>query len=310
MSDSVLFDAPGPAARARHRVLAVVGGLVVAAFLGFALLKLGQKGNLEAAKWTPFFTGSMWVDYLLPGLVNTVKAAAISVVLAGVFGLVLGIGRMSRLAPVRWVCTVVVEVFRSIPVLVMMIAAFTYFSYNNIFVSDLNSLAAVVTGLTLYNGSVIAELLRSGVGSLPKGQAEAGLSIGLSPWQTLRRIELPQAITAMLPALVGQLVVVLKDTALGQIITYPELLNNYQRIGSNWSNIVPAMIVIAVIYIAINYTLSVIAGRVEGMRRAGRASVDGSGPSVTPGSGKGGPPPALAVEDAVLEADEPHLSGR
>jgi len=278
MSATVLFDAPGPKARARHRIIAVVGGVVLLAMVVFALAKLGEKGNLAADKWTPFLTGSMWVDYLIPGLLNTLKAASISIVLAAAFGLVFGIGRMSRLAPIRWVCTVVVEFFRSVPVLVLMIGAFGFYSFNNVFQSEINPLAAVVTGLTLYNGSVVAELLRSGVGSLPKGQSEAGLSIGLTPGQTLASIQLPQAITAMLPALVGQLVVVLKDTALGQIITYDELLTNYQRIGSNWSNIVPAMIVIALIFIAINYTLSTLAGRVEGrLRSRGRATIKGGG---------------------------------
>jgi len=278
MSATVLFDAPGPKARARHRIIAVVGGVVLLAMVVFALAKLGEKGNLAADKWTPFLTGSMWVDYLIPGLINTLKAASISIVLAAAFGLVFGIGRMSPLAPIRWVCTVVVEFFRSVPVLVLMIGAFGFYSFNNVFQSEINPLAAVVTGLTLYNGSVVAELLRSGVGSLPKGQSEAGLSIGLTPGQTLASIQLPQAITAMLPALVGQLVVVLKDTALGQIITYDELLTNYQRIGSNWSNIVPAMIVIALIFIAINYTLSTLAGRVEGrLRSRGRATIKGGG---------------------------------
>jgi len=278
MSATVLFDAPGPKARARHRITAVVGGVVILAMVVFALAKLGEKRNLAADKWTPFLTGSMWVDYLIPGLINTLKAASISIVLAAAFGLLFGIGRMSPLAPIRWICTVVVEFFRSVPVLVLMIGAFGFYSFNNVFQSEINPLAAVVTGLTLYNGSVVAELLRSGVGSLPKGQSEAGLSIGLTGGQTLRSIQLPQAITAMLPALVGQLVVVLKDTALGQIITYDELLTNYQRIGSNWSNIVPAMIVIALIFIAINYTLSTLAGRLEGrLRSRGRATIKGGG---------------------------------
>jgi len=278
MSTTVLFDAPGPRAQARHRITAVVGGVVLLAVLVFALTKLGQKGNLTAEKWSPFLTGSIWADYLIPGLLNTLKAAIISIVLAAVFGLVFGIGRMSRLAPIRWFCTVVVEFFRSVPVLVMMIGAFSFYSFNNVFQSEINPLAAVITGLTLYNGSVVAELLRSGVGSLPRGQSEAGLSIGLTAGQTMRSIQLPQAVTAMLPALVGQLVVVLKDTALGQIITYPELLNRYQQIGSNWSNIVPAMIVIAAIFIAINYTLTVIAGRVERqLRSKGRPTIKGGG---------------------------------
>ena len=306
MSTTVLFDAPGPKARARHRITALVGGLVLAAVLAFALYKLGEKGNLAADKWTPFLTGSMWVDYLIPGLLNTLKAAAISIVLAGIFGVVFGMGRLSHTRAIRWVATVVVEFFRSVPVLVMMIAAFSFFSFNNIFQSEINPLAAVITGLTLYNGSVVAELLRAGVGSLPKGQSEAGLSIGLTPVQTLRSIELPQAITAMLPALVGQLVVVLKDTALGQIITYPELLNNYQRIGSNWSNIVPAMIVIAAIFIAINYALTTLAGRVESrLRSKGRATI-GRGAA---GPGAVGTVDAGAVDEARHHADEETLRG-
>jgi glutamate transport system permease protein len=293
---SVLFDAPGPKARSRYRLVAIVGGVLVAAFIAFVLYQLGTHGNLDADKWTPFLTAEIWQYYLIPGLLNTLKAAAISIVLAGLFGLVFGIGRLSQIAVVRWFCTVVVEFFRSVPVLVMMIAAFSYYSYNNIFVSDLNPLAAVVTGLTLYNGSVVAELLRSGVGSLPKGQSEAGLSIGLTPGQTLRTIQLPQAITAMLPALVGQLVVVLKDTALGQIITYPELLNTYQQIGSYKSNPVPAIIVIAVIFIVINYSLTTVAARVEGrLRRRGRSTI---------GAGGGGVD--LVVADPELtEADQP-----
>jgi glutamate transport system permease protein len=303
MSASVLFDAPGPKARARYRLAGIVGGIVVAAFLAFALYQLGSHGNLTADKWKMFLgfevngiDANVWVDYLLPGLLNTLKAAAISIVLAGIFGFLFGIGRMSQVAVIRIVCGIVVEFFRSVPVLVMMLGAFYFYSFNNIFVADVNPLAAVVTGLTLYNGSVFAELLRSGVGSLPKGQSEAGLSIGLTRGQTLRAIQLPQAVTAMLPALVGQLVVVLKDTALGQIITYNELLTNYQRIGSTWGNIVPAMIVIAAIYIVINYALTSLAAYVERrLRQRGR---------VTLGAGGGGA--ALIVADPELtEANQP-----
>ncbi len=291
MSTTVLFDAPGPKARARHRVTAVVGGLVLLAILGFALYKLGEKGNLAADKWTPFLTAEIWTEYLIPGLVNTLKAAAISIVLATIFGLVFGMGRLSHNRAIRLFCTVVVEFFRSVPVLIMMFAAFNFFAFNGVFRSDINPLAAVVVALTLYNGSIVAELLRSGVGSLPKGQSEAGLSIGLTRGQTLRTIELPQAITAMLPALVGQLVVVLKDTALGQIITYPELLNNYQRIGSYTSNIVPALLVIAAIYIVINYGLTTLAGIVEKrLRSKGRATI---------APGTAGPGSAPAVEASV-----------
>lgn len=309
MSASVLFDAPGPKARAKQRVFAIIGALVVAAFVAFALYKLGEKGNLAGDKWSPFATSSMWVDYIIPGLLNTLKAAAISLVFAGIFGVVFGLGRLSPNKLVRWVSTVVVEFFRSVPVLVMMIAAFSLYSYSAWFTDafgfEVAPLAAVVTGLTFYNGSVVAELIRSGVGSLPKGQSEAGLSIGLTEGQTLRSILLPQAVTAMLPALMSQLVVVLKDTALGQIITYPELLSKVSQIGSNWSNIVPAMFVIALIFIAINYSLTTLASRLEArLRSRGRATIK-------PGAGPGGVNPVddSAIEQATHHADEEALRG-
>jgi len=300
MSASVLFDAPGPRARARHRMMAVVGLLLILGFIVFALMKLGEKGNLDAEKWTPFLTVSMWGDYLIRGLLNTLKAAAISVVLAGIFGVVFGLGRLSHNAIIRWVSTVIVEFFRSVPVLIMMIASFYLYAFNNVFDSEINPLAAVITGLTFYNGSVVAELIRSGVGSLPKGQSEAGLSIGLTRQQTLRSILVPQAITAMLPALVSQLVVVLKDTALGYIITYDELLNQYKSIGSNWSNIVPAMLVIAVMFILINYALTRLAGTVERrLRERGRPTI-GRGIA---GPGAVGEVDTTATDAALHDAD-------
>jgi glutamate transport system permease protein len=274
MSASVLFDAPGPRGRARQRLVAIVGGLVILAFLVFALWKLGQKGNLDADKWLPFLTGEIWASYLIPGLINTLEAAGISIVLAGLFGLVFGIGRLSTNPAIRWVSTIVVEFFRSVPVLVMMIAAWSLYAFSLQLDPDITSLTGVVTGLTLYNGSVVAELLRSGVGSLPAGQAEAGLSIGLTRGQTLRAIQLPQAVTAMLPALMSQLVVVLKDTALGVIILYPELLTTFSQIGSYKSNPVPALIVIALVFIIINYALTTLAGYIERRLRArGRSSL-------------------------------------
>jgi glutamate transport system permease protein len=270
----VLFDAPGPRARRRHALFTGVGVLLVAGLLYVALRKMADKGQLDGALWKPFITAEVWREYLIPGLTNTFKAAALSILLAGTFGLVFGMGRLSPIAPVRWVSSVIVEFFRAVPVLIMMIFAFGVYAQNQVFSSEVNPLAAVVTGLTLYNGAVVAELVRSGVHSLPKGQAEAGLSIGLTPGQTLRSIQLPQALTAMLPALIGQLVVVLKDSALGYQITYLELLLWSKTLGSAYANTVPAYIVAAVLFIIVNYTLSVLARYLERrLSRRGRTSL-------------------------------------
>ncbi len=271
---SLLFDAPGPRARARYRLLTVVGLLLAAGVLGLALWKLGQSGQLESAMWSRFvLTSDVWTQYLVPGIIKTLQAAALSIVLALVFGLVFGMGRLSHLAPVRWFCGVVVEFFRAVPVLLMMYFAYGVYAVNNVFGVDYNAFYGVVTGLTLYNGSVIAELVRSGVHQLPRGQSEAGLSIGLSRGQVLRSIQLPQALTAMLPALVGQLVVILKDSALGTAITYPELLQQGRDAGTAYAAVIPAYVVVALIFIVINYALTVVAGRVERrINRRGRAA--------------------------------------
>ena len=287
---SVLFDAPGPRARARYRLLTVVGLLVALGVLALALWKLGQAGQLEPAMWGRFvLTSDVWTQYLVPGIIKTLQAAAVSIVLALVFGLVFGMGRLSHLAAVRWFCGVVVEFFRAVPVLLMMYFAYGVYAANNVFGVDYNAFYGVVTGLTLYNGSVIAELVRSGVHQLPKGQAEAGLTMGLTRGQVLRSIELPQALTAMLPALVGQLVVILKDSALGTAITYPELLQQGRDAGTAYAAVIPAYVVVALIFIVINYGLTVLAGRVERrLNRRGRTAggtVTNAMPGAPGGSG-------------------------
>ncbi|KRC89671.1 amino acid ABC transporter permease [Terrabacter sp. Root85] len=262
-AESVLFDAPGPRARRRHAILTVFGVVLAVATIGAVLWKFKAQGQLEPEMWTVLFSADVWTQYIVPGLIKTLEAAAISIVLALAFGLIFGMGRLSQHRALRWVCGVIVEFFRSVPVLLMMYFTYSYFSSNGVFTSEINPLAAVVTALTLYNGSVIAELVRSGVFSLPKGQAEAGVSIGLTPPQVMRSIQLPQALTAMLPALVGQLVVILKDTALGTAVLYPELLQAARDIGTGYSNTIPAYIFVAIIFILINYSLTVVAGRVE-----------------------------------------------
>ena len=264
-AQAVLFDAPGPKARIRHRILTGVGVLIAIAIAYVIYLRFEEAGQLKASMWEPFVTDpEVWTSYLIPGLKGTFTAAGISIVLAVIFGLVFGMGRLSPIGPVRWFCGVIVEFFRAVPVLLMMVFAyFGYYATSDLVPNAQAPLAAVVTALTLYNGAVIAELVRSGVHGLPRGQAEAGLAVGLTPGQVLRSIQLPQALTAMLPALVGQLVVVLKDSALGYGITYLELLTWSKTLGSAYANTVPAYIVAGILFVVINYTLTRLAVYLE-----------------------------------------------
>ena len=228
-STTVLFDAPGPRAKARTRVFNIAAILVFIAFAVYVLSVMGAKGQLEAEKWTDLFTAKAWGSYYLPGLVSTLQEAGISVITA--FGVVVGMARRAQNRVRRWFGTIVVEFVRAVPVLMMMIFFWLFLSrFSWINPSQLPFLAVVI-GLTFYNGSVIAELLRSGVKQLPRGQGEAGLAIGLTPGQTLRTILMPQAFNSMMPSMLSQFVVILKDTALGYIIAYTERQATARSIG-------------------------------------------------------------------------------
>ena len=271
---AVLFDAPGPRARLRNRVISVVTVALAAVAVWAVVARLADKGQLTAAKWRPFLTGDLWRTYVLPGIVGTLTAAALSIVLAGILGFALGVGRLSPMRAVRIPCAVIVEFFRAVPVLIMMIFAYFLYALHDVFPSKYRALAGVVTGLTLYNGAVIAEIVRSGVNSLPRGQSEAASALGLSWGQTMRSIMLPQAVTSMLPVLVSQLVVVLKDTAIGYQITFLEMVRQGTVIGSTYGNYLPALIVIALLMISVNFALSAAATRLERRLRTAKRSTE------------------------------------
>ncbi|NDZ92533.1 amino acid ABC transporter permease [Streptomyces sp. SID6673] len=267
---TVLYDAPGPKARMRNRIIAIVFIAILIAIAAYVLYILGGNDQLTSEKWNPFVKATTWTTYILPGLWGTLKAAALSIVLALLLGSILGIGRLSDHRWLRALSGLFVEVFRAIPVLILMIFAYYLFADYAIFPSSQLAFAAVVTGLTLYNGSVIAEILRSGINSLPKGQTEASMALGLRKSQMMRIVLLPQAITAMLPALISQMVIALKDSALGYAIGYIEVVRSGIQSASYYGNYLPALVVVAIVMIVINFGLSSLATYLERRLRQGR----------------------------------------
>ncbi len=269
---SVLFDAPGPRARLRNRLITAITVAVTVLVAWVVYSKLDQKGQLDAAKWKPFLTANLWKTYILDGIQGTLTAAAAAIVLALVLGFLLGAGRMSSNRLIRWPCAIFVEFFRAVPVLVAMLFAFGLFAAYDIFPGKQLALAGVIAGLTFYNGAVIAEIVRAGVNALPRGQSEAAYALGMTWGQTMRSIQLPQAVTSMLPVLISQLVVVLKDTAIGYQITFLETVRQGTNVGSAYGNLLPALIVIAALMISLNFALSSFATWLEGrLRRSRRA---------------------------------------
>lgn len=262
---SVLYDVPGPKAKARNAFYSVLFVVALLAVAYFVYSGFDEKGQWAGALWKPFVEGSTWTEFLLPGLVSTIEAAALAIVIALPVGALLGIGRMSEHRWIRIPAGAVVEFFRAIPVLMLMVFAAELYAYYTDISSDTRPLYAAVTGLVLYNGSVLAEVFRAGILALPKGQTEASYALGMRKTQVMTNILLPQAVTLMLPAIVSQLVVVLKDTALaGQLtIGYTELIRTSGTITANFSNTIPTLIIVAVLYIVLNLMLTTFASWLE-----------------------------------------------
>ncbi|WP_329414297.1 amino acid ABC transporter permease [Streptomyces sp. NBC_00704] len=270
---TVLYDTPGPRAKRRNVLFSVVFTVVLALLLWWMWQKMDDKNQLESALWKPFVESEAWTTYLLPGLANTLKAAALAMVIALPLGAVFGIARLSDHRWVRAVSGTVVEFFRAIPVLLLMLFANEFYARSTNVGSADRPLYAVVTGLVLYNAAVLAEVVRAGILSLPKGQTEAAYAIGLRKGQTMSSILLPQAVTAMLPAIVSQLVVIVKDTALGGVmIGFAELLNSRGTLAANYANVVPSFIVVAIIFIVLNFLLTSFASWLEQRLRRSKRS--------------------------------------
>jgi glutamate transport system permease protein len=261
-----LYDAPGPQARRRILIGSVVGGLVLVAVVAVIIQRLEETGQFRSIFWEPFTRAGVQ-RILLRGLGATLRAAAVALVLALALGLVLAAGRLSERLVLRQASGVFVEFFRALPLVLLIFFAFLGLPELGI---EIGAFGALVIGLTLYNGSVLAEIFRAGINAVPRGQSEAAYSLGLRKGAVLRLILVPQAVRIMLPTIVSQMVVLLKDSALGFIVAYPELLRSGRRIYTNIGNVIPTAIVIAAIYIAINLALTGLATWLERRQRGGR----------------------------------------
>lgn len=269
MSSSVLYDLPGPRARARHRVYAVGGAVVIVAMLAYLAWKLWEADQITPHAWS-FLAEPDIVWQLVKGLGVTLSAAAVAIVLAVAFGAVFAAGRLSEHAALRWPSIAVIEFFRAVPVLLLIFGLFL--TYGDV----LGTFWALVLGLMFYNGAVLAEIFRAGILAVPRGQREAGYAIGMRKGQVLRLIQAPQAVTTMLPAIISQCVIALKDTALGYAIGTSEVTYEGKLIFTSlfYNNPVAVGLVLMAVFVTINYSLSLLARRLEArMRRQGKQAV-------------------------------------
>jgi glutamate transport system permease protein len=258
MSAGVLFDTAGPVTRARHRIYSIVAGVALVGMIAFLVYRMQVTGQFEYDKWEPFITPKYIEAILVDGLLITLQMAFIAIIGAVGFGLLFGVGKLSEHAFVRWPCWLVVEFFRAVPVILLIV--FCFFAV----VSGMDELSrrtywAVVMALTLYNGAVLAEVFRAGINAVPKGQAEAAYAIGMRKTQVMTVVLLPQAVKIMIPAIISQMVVALKDTSLGYVVAGAGLTRVAKPIYTQFANHVPTIIVIGGMYVLVNLLLTLLA---------------------------------------------------
>lgn len=268
---SVLYDLPGPRARVRNRILGVLATVGIVALAGFITYRFWATGQFEGRKWEWLLYKDLQLQ-LVDALGATIRAFTVGALLALAFGFLFAVARLSEHAWLRAPAYAVVELFRAIPLVVMIFFLFYAAPQAGL---QLGVFWSLVVGLTLYNGSVLAEVFRAGVQSVPRGQREAAFALGLRKNQVMRSVLLPQAVRAMLPSVVSQLVVLLKDTALGFLITYQELLFEARYLGSLAEfgrPIIPTALVVGAVYVSLCVALSLLAGYLEGRNRRHRFS--------------------------------------
>ena len=289
MSDqSVLYDVPGPRAVRRQRIGTAAALVLIAGLVAVAIQRLASRGQFDSDLWSPWVNPSddsfaqVW-ELVGRGALNTILAAAMAITLSLLVGVVLGVarmmsGRMGRIPVVGFI-----ELFRGLPVVITIVFVWRAMAELDVPIDVLPGEPALwylVIGLTLYNSVIVAEILRAGVASLPRGQGEAGRAIGMTEGQVMRSILLPQAFRTMLPALISQLVVVLKDTSLAAVIGlgYFELLRRGNQISQVLDNPIQSLFIVGTIFVVINYGLSRLAVYVE--RRMSTSSYSDPSPEV------------------------------
>ena len=258
-ANRVLFDEPGPRGRRRIQIASALAVLVVLAILALALRQFGENGQLAPSRWRPFVQAS-YLRFLGQGLQGTLKAAAMSAVLAFPIGALLALLRLSRTRTVRWAATGYIELFRSVPLLLLIYAFLLALPRYHL---NFPIFWKLVIPIVMVSSASLAEVFRAGVLALDPGQGEAASAIGLRYWQSMRLVVLPQAIRLVLPTLVTQLVSLLKDSTLGYVVSYPELMRQGQSLTVYTHLLVQTFLIVAAIYVVLNFGLSQLANLVD-----------------------------------------------
>ena len=268
---SVLIEPLGPRGERRVRIATIIALVLLVAFLAWAVLRFANRGEFDPDLWAQFVDfvevgwSNSWTYFLLLGLLNTVSAAIVAAIGSVIFGFVLALVRLARNAPAKWFARIWIDLVRTLPLVLLIFL--TFFGLPQVGI-NVSAFTGLVSALILYNSAVLAEIFRAGILSLDRGQREAASAIGLTYWQSMRLVILPQAVRRMIPAIVAQVATITKDTSLGFLIGYQEFLRRAGSLGqAPPNNNLQAFVVAALVYFVLIYGITKFARKLEGKQR-------------------------------------------
>ena len=258
--EEIMFGDPRLQARAVTRAASVVTAAAVLLLVAGIGFRFHTAGQLEPRFWEFFAWPTTW-SFLARGLLGTLASAAMAGVIALALGLVLMVGRLARLRLVRWPSIAAIEFLRGTPTLLLIYVCFLVLPQVGI---KLSTYWMLTLPIALSTAAVVAEVYRAGVLAVPRGQTDAARSLGLTEAQGFFLVVFPQALRYIVPALVAQLVIVVKDTTFGYVVTYGELMQNAKVLIANYHALVPVYLVVAALYCLVNYAISRASKRLGG----------------------------------------------
>ncbi|MDO4538330.1 MAG: amino acid ABC transporter permease [Coriobacteriales bacterium] len=247
-----LYEAPGPKTRRRTIIGTIISVVALIALAAFVVYRFYITDQLNPKYWMFFTQWTTW-RFLLDGFLGTIKVAFMAGIISMALGLLLMLGRISKHKILSAICHVITDLFRSLPSLLLI---YFFFLVVPTYGIRMPAFWMLTIPVALAASGVLAEVFRAGVNAVPKGQTEAAMSIGLTHGKIIRKIILPQALRIVIPSLVSQLVVVVKDTTVAYVVSYPDLMQNARVLISNYDALVSMYFVVAILYILVNYAIN------------------------------------------------------
>lgn len=260
-----LYEKPGPRMKKIIIVVTLISMIVLLGLLYRVFALFQENGQLDAKYWAFFGKATTW-KFIGNGVAGTIKVSLIAGALSFVLGMIFMIGRISNIKSLQAICIALIEFTRGVPTLLFIYFFFLVAPQIGI---NLPSFWKITLPVAISASGVVAEVLRSGVNAVPKGQSEAALSLGMMPYNVFIKIVFPQSLRYIIPSLIAELVIVVKDTTFAYVVSFPDLMQNAKVLISNYDALVSVYLVVALIYILINYILNKISAALARQKSKG-----------------------------------------